>query len=113
MKESLERQDSAALFVLLGEWDSAIPQIREHQLRFDSAYQRAVDNVTEPGEAEILHAMGAERDQYNRQFGSISQRRTGQCVQQPQILPERVKREYFSGLEPLSATAASTVRSSC
>ena len=41
MKESLERQDSAGLFVLLDRWDRALPQLREHRARFDAAYQRA------------------------------------------------------------------------
>ena len=51
MKESLERQDSAGLFVLLHRRDRALVQVREHRARFDAAYQRAAANVTEPGEA--------------------------------------------------------------
>ena len=35
MKESLERQDSAALFILLGARESGLAQLREHRARFD------------------------------------------------------------------------------
>ena len=68
MKESLERQDSAGLFVLLRRWDRALVQIREHRARFDAAYQRAAANVTEPGEADIVRAIGRTRDDYYRRF---------------------------------------------
>jgi CHASE3 domain sensor protein len=36
MKESLERQDSAALFALLGARAKAMNQLREHRARFDT-----------------------------------------------------------------------------
>ena len=102
MKESLERQDSAAMFVLLGEWARATPQIQEHRLRFDSAHQRAVGNVTEPGEAELLQAMATERDQYNRQFDRFLNAAKG-GLSGAEGPAEQVRREYFAQLEPLSA----------
>ena len=72
MKESLERQDSAGLFVLLDRWDRAVPQLREHRARFDAAYQRAAANITEPGEAEVVNAIGRTRDDYyRRSIGSL------------------------------------------
>src|SRR5882672_379455 len=52
MKESLERQDSAALFALLGAHDKAMTQLRENRARFDVAFARASGNITERGEAE-------------------------------------------------------------
>ena len=64
MKESLERQDSAGLFVLLDRWERAVPQLREHRARFDAAHQRAAANITEPGEAEVVNAIGRNRDAY-------------------------------------------------
>src|SRR6266480_24755 len=36
MKESLERQDSAALFALLGAHDKAMAQLHEHRARFNA-----------------------------------------------------------------------------
>ena len=41
MKESLERQDSSAVFDLLGEHDRAARQMREHRARFDAAFDKA------------------------------------------------------------------------
>jgi len=38
MKESLERQDSAALFALLGAREKAMAQLREHRKRFDDNF---------------------------------------------------------------------------
>src|SRR5262245_64841267 len=37
MKESLERQDSAALFELMGQHERAREQAREHRMKFDAA----------------------------------------------------------------------------
>src|SRR5882762_5156775 len=48
MKESLERQDSAALFVLTGEPTRAVVQLEENRRRFDAALNRAAGNITEP-----------------------------------------------------------------
>ena len=48
MKESLERQDSAALFDLLGQRDRARRQVAEHRTRFDAALAKAFANITEP-----------------------------------------------------------------
>src|SRR5262245_56539686 len=50
MKESLERQDSAALFDLLGQSERASRQVVEHRARFDRALAKAMANITEVGE---------------------------------------------------------------
>ena len=68
MKESLERQDSAGLFVLLDRRDRAAAQLREHRARFDAEYRRAAGNVTEPGEAEVIDAIGRSRAAYYQSF---------------------------------------------
>src|SRR6266478_8230503 len=47
MKESLERQDSAALFALLGQHERARTQLREHRSRFNAAFEKAAHNITE------------------------------------------------------------------
>ena len=41
MKESLERQDSAALFELLGQHERASRQAAQHRTRFDAAFEKA------------------------------------------------------------------------
>ncbi len=68
MKESLERQDSAALFYLLGQRDKATQQLNEHRARFDAAFQKAANNITEPGEPEVLEAIRRERQAYYKLF---------------------------------------------
>src|SRR6202008_3680025 len=54
MKESLERQDSAALFALLGVRDKAEAQLREHRERFDANFHKAATNITELGEPQAI-----------------------------------------------------------
>ena len=74
MKESLERQDSAALFDLQGQRERAMRQAAEHRARFDAAFDKAVANITEPGEAEIIEAIRSGRDEYYRLFDRIPAR---------------------------------------
>jgi hypothetical protein len=71
MKESLERQDSAALFTLLGEYERASTQLHEHRQRFDAAFRRAANNITEPGESEVIEAIRRERDAYYALFDTF------------------------------------------
>jgi NtrC-family two-component system sensor histidine kinase KinB len=68
MKESLERQDSAALFDLLGQQDRARRQVAEHRARFDAALATASANITETGESEAVEAIRRGRDEYYRRF---------------------------------------------
>jgi len=68
MKESLERQDSAALFDLLGQRDRARRQAAEHRGRFDAALATAAANITEVGEPEAVAAISRGRDEYYRRF---------------------------------------------
>jgi NtrC-family two-component system sensor histidine kinase KinB len=71
MKESLERQDSAALFDLLGQHERARRQIAEHRPRFDAAFEKAAANITETGEPEAVDAIRRGRDEYYRRFDSF------------------------------------------
>jgi NtrC-family two-component system sensor histidine kinase KinB len=71
MKESLERQDSAALFDILGQRERARRQTAEHRDRFDAAFEKAAANITERGEAEIIAAIRADRDAYYRLFDAF------------------------------------------
>lgn len=68
MKESLERQDSAALFDLLGERDRASQQASEHRARFDAAFATAAANITETGEPEAIQSIRRGRDEYYRRY---------------------------------------------
>ena len=71
MKESLERQDSAALFDLLGQRDRARRQAAEHRIRFDAALAKAAANITEIGEADVVDAIRRDRDDYYRRFDAF------------------------------------------
>jgi two-component system, NtrC family, sensor histidine kinase KinB len=108
MKESLERQDSAALFVLTGEPTRAIVQLEEHRRRFDSALGRAAGNITEPGEAEIVETIRRERDHYYKLsddlefFGTRKEETPARLATTEEIKvdKERQRSEYFRQLEP-------------
>src|ERR1700693_2098598 len=76
MKESLERQDSAAVFALLGARERALEQMREHQARFDANFQKAANNITETGEPEAIEAIRRDRDEYYRMFDAFLARVT-------------------------------------
>jgi PAS domain S-box-containing protein len=95
MKESLERQDSAALFALLGASDKAGAQLREHRTRFDANFQKAANNITEVGEAEAIENIRRDRDAYYQMFDRFfAQTTAGNGAN----LSERD--EYFTQLEP-------------
>jgi PAS domain S-box-containing protein len=99
MKESLERQDSAALFVLLHRTERAFVQVREHRARFDAAYGRAANNITEPGERDIVQAIGAVRDEYYRRFDRfLADAERASAVSESS---SQTASEYFDRLEPL------------
>lgn len=68
MRESLERQDSAALFALLGQRERAVTQMQEHRRRFDDAFIKADRNITEPGEDDIVKRIRQEREIYYKLF---------------------------------------------
>src|SRR5262244_1638770 len=71
MKESLERQDSAALFALLGQHERARTQLREHRRRFNAAFEKAAHNITEPGESELIESIRHDRDLYYHLFDTF------------------------------------------
>jgi len=98
MKESLERQDSAALFALLGAREKAIAQLREHRVRFDANFQKAANNITEVGEPEAIEAIRRDRDIYYQMFDGFMNRVAGGENASREELAER--NEYFTRLEP-------------
>jgi PAS domain S-box-containing protein len=103
MKESLERQDSAALFALLGAPERARAQMREHRTRFDTNFQKAANNITEIGETEALEMIRRDRDAYYRTFDAFLARLTrssdGAGGRDTGEEPSQ-RDEYFTRLEP-------------
>lgn len=64
MVAALERQDSGVLLYLLGEKEIGESIVRESQTDFLVWYGRAIDNITIPGEKEILTSISAEYNKY-------------------------------------------------
>ena len=58
MKETLERQDSAAAFVLGGEVGLARKQFEANVPLFEKAYNAEAHNITETGEQQIADSIG-------------------------------------------------------
>jgi NtrC-family two-component system sensor histidine kinase KinB len=106
MKESLERQDSAALFALLGAHERAVAQALEHRARFDADYQKAANNITEPGESEVIETIRRDRDAYYRLFDAFLARVNGieghAAAANPTARDEESaeRSDYFTSLEP-------------
>lgn len=106
MKESLERQDSATLFALLGASERTIAQMREHRLRFDANFQKAANNITEPGEPEIIETIRRERDAYYQLFDAFLTRvnaardNAPATSSAPRSEESAERSEYFTRLEP-------------
>lgn len=93
MKESIERLDSAALFLPLGRADLADPQIRANRDRFERELQIQEKNITEPGEQEATRRLRDAWESYKQQFEQYVQ------------LPTAEKPTYyFSKLQPQFVT---------
>src|SRR6267143_434821 len=104
MKESLERQESAALFALLGARDKASSQLREHRARFDADFKKAENNITEVGERESIDAIRRDRDIYYQMFDAFMAKVNATESSQPKSIARdeelTERNEYFTQLEP-------------
>ena len=105
MQESLERQDSAALFLLLGQRQRALAQVHEHRQRFDAALEKAANNITESGEAELIEAIRRDRQTYYQRFDTFLAN-TGRQTAEPnapgiQADMRPTHSTYFAALEPV------------
>jgi len=72
MVDALERQDSGILLMFLGEAETGIAQFRENEAVFLGWLARAKDNITIPGEAELLQSIEADYAAYRRQFSALT-----------------------------------------
>lgn len=98
MKESLERQDSAALFALLGAREKAAAQLRQHRARFDANFEKAANNITEIGEPDAIEAIRRDRETYYQMFDAFIAKVNTPENSRVANLSERD--EYFTSLEP-------------
>ncbi len=92
MKESLERQDSAAVFFLLGQRALASSQAAENRAAFDEAFERAANNITEPGEPELIEAIRRGRADYYARYDTFLSR--------PDPSDPTSRDAYFADLKP-------------
>ena len=113
MKESLERQDSAAVFFLLGAHDRALAQMQEHRARFDSNFRKAANNITEPGEPAAIEKIRQNTAIYYRLFDEFVARVRATTTSKSSfiILEESSaeRNDYFTKLEP----QFNTLRADC
>ncbi len=66
MRESLDRQWSAILFVALGHRETALNTLAKERRRFDTFFQTAANNITEPTEQDVIDAIRRDRDAFSR-----------------------------------------------
>ncbi len=92
MKESIERLDSAALFIVAGRRDKAEQLIPANRDRFESELEVEEHNLTEPGEAEAVKTLRAAWQEYRAAYDAF--------VVRAQAEPGTDHDAYFVELEP-------------
>lgn len=90
MKESIERMDSAALFLVAGQREKGLRQAVEHRSLFEAEIAVQEGNITEPGEREVTRRLRAVWTDYQEKFDQLKEAPD----------PEASKRFYFAELEP-------------
>jgi NtrC-family two-component system sensor histidine kinase KinB len=90
MKEAIERMDSAALFLLIGEDAAGLRQAADNRPRFESELQVEEQNITEKGEQEAAVELRRNWADYERDFDAF--------VQLPAVTERRER--YLSVLAP-------------
>lgn len=73
MIDAIERQDSATLLIILGQEDQGIQQFSRNEVTFLQWLGRAKDNITIPGETEILANLEGSYKDYLITFTQLQQ----------------------------------------
>ena len=92
MKEALERQDSALLFYVAGQGDKASQQFAANRQTFLREFDVAANNITEPGEKEIVSDIQSRYSGYRAQLERIIEKKDVPSIE--------LQTFYFSHLEP-------------
>jgi PAS domain S-box-containing protein len=71
MKESIERLDSGALFVVIGERERGLALAREHRPAFERELQVEEQNITEPGEREAATRLREAWSRYQADYDAF------------------------------------------
>jgi len=93
MKEALERQDSAVLFWSAGQVEKASQQFVANREKFLAELDVAGNNITEPGEKEIVSDIETRYSTYRREMESM------RSATETTVAADRSTR-YFTQLEP-------------
>jgi len=93
MKEALERIDSSAMFYVASNSEKAHRQFAENARAFEDQYVIAADNITEPGEDQIVADINQKYLSYKAQIGQFLNSRSGQPATEQ-------SNAYFENLEP-------------
>lgn len=93
MKEALERIDSSSMFFVASHSDKARQQFADNTKRFSDAFRVAADNITEPGEDQIV----ADVDQ---RYASYTQRVEQFLSTSEGLTSGHQSNTYFERLEP-------------
>ena len=90
MKEAIERMDSGALFLIAGQRELGMEQMKQNQQRFESELHIEEDNITEPGEAEVAKKLRARWELYLHRCNSYVKTED----------PAALSAAYFQSLAP-------------
>lgn len=90
MKESIERMDSAALFLVAGHREEGLDLLALHRPIFEAELRVGEGNVTESGEGEAARDLRSAWERYQARFDDFAEVRD----------PERMREFYFEELEP-------------
>src|SRR5678815_5123936 len=71
MKESIERLDSGALFLVIGERERGLALAAEHRPAFERELQVEEQNITEPGERESASALREAWTRYEADYDAF------------------------------------------
>ena len=93
MKETLERQDSAATFFLAGQTEKARKQYEANRTEFLAALDVERGNITESGEQEIADALTSDYAEYRRSVEGV-------LLAERPLSSEGARHLYFGTLEP-------------
>ncbi|OGJ90682.1 MAG: hypothetical protein A2350_18350 [Candidatus Raymondbacteria bacterium RifOxyB12_full_50_8] len=72
MLESLEREDSGILFLLLGTWDKGRATIAAADTTFRHNFDLAKNNITEPGEQKLVDSLWTSYADFKREWSDLS-----------------------------------------
>ena len=90
MKDAIERMDSGALFLIAGQRELGIEQMKQNQQRFEIELHIEEDNITEPGEAEVAKKLRARWELYLHRCNSYVKTED----------PAALSAAYFQSLAP-------------